>query len=137
MLNEDNLIKTDPTLPEVGAQEAKPVLYKFTNQAQSDELDDILAMFYMGVYNNTIGIMQAYDLNVEKEELILVGVTLDEDGKPDCYPLAKVLRAEDVPNFLAPDGKGGFYDPSNPSENQEAKDNMKSFDAAVVEPTEH
>jgi hypothetical protein len=137
MLNEENLISKPEPEVEANAIDAKPVLYKFTNQAKSDELDDILAMFYMGVYNNTIGIMQAYDLNGEKEELILVGVTLDEDGKPDCYPLAKVLRAEDVPNFLAPDGKGGFYDPANPSENQEAKDNMKSFNDAVVEPTAH
>lgn len=112
---------------------ASPVLYKFTNEAESPHLDDILAMFYQGCYSNTIGIMQAFNLDTNEADLILVGVTLDENGKPDCFPLARALKAEDVTRFLAPDGKGGFYDPLNPSESDEAKENMKSFTDAVVE----
>lgn len=115
---------------------AQPILYKFTNQAQSPALDDILAMFYIGVGGNTLGIMQAFNLVEEREELILVGVQLDEEGKADCYPLAKVLSAEDARNYLAPNGKGGFYDPMDPTDSAVAKEDMRSFTEAVVEEVE-
>lgn len=111
----------------------RPVLYKFTNAEQSHELDNLLAMFYMGVANNSIGIMQAWNLEKEREELILVGVQLDEDGKADCYPLAQCFSIEDSKKYLAPDGKGGFYDPRDLSAVAEAKEGMKSFTEAVVE----
>lgn len=110
-----------------------PTLYKFTNQAQSPELDDILAMFYIGVGGNTIGIMQAFNLITEKEELILVGVQIDEDGKADCYPLASVLNAEQARNYLAPDGEGGFYDPADPIDTARAKENMRTYEDALVQ----
>lgn len=113
-----------------------PVLYKFTNQEHSGHLDDLLAMFYQGTYGNTLGIMTAFNIKEGKEEIILVGVVLDEEGKADCYPVAKVLAAEDVANYLAPDGKSGYYDLRNPSEVSEAKENMRSYSQAVVEPTE-
>ena len=111
----------------------QPVLYKFTNQAQSPELDDLLAMFYIGVGGNTLGIMQAFNLVEEREELVLVGVQLDDEGKADCYPLAKVLSAEDARNYLAPNGKGGFYDPMDPVDSATAKEEMRSYDEAVVD----
>lgn len=115
-------------------QEApSPVLYKFTNHEQSSHLDDLLAMFYQGTYGNSLGIMTAFNLETGVEDIVLVGVVLDEDGKADCYPVAKVLSAEDVANYLAPDGVGGYYDPRNPTETAEAKENMRSFNDAVVE----
>jgi hypothetical protein len=113
--------------------EVRPVLYKFTNAVESHELDDLLAMFYIGVANNTIGIMQAWNLEKEKEELILVGVELDAEGKADLYPLAHCLAVEDTRNYLSPDGKGGFYDPRDPGEVAAAKEGMKSFTESVVE----
>lgn len=113
-----------------------PVLYKFTNQEESGHLDDLLAMFYQGTYGNSLGIMTAFNLETGMEEIVLVGVVLDENGKADCFPVAKVLASEDVLNYLAPDGKGGFYDPRNPTEAAEAKDSMRSYDEAVVETAE-
>ncbi len=110
-----------------------PVLYKFTNQVESPELDDLLALFYRGIYANSVGIMQAHNLDTGEEELILVGVNLDEDGKADCYPLAVCLSVENTRKYLAPDGKGGFYDPRDPSDAAAAKENMKSYTDAVVE----
>ena len=109
-----------------------PVLYKFTNQVDSSELDNILAMYYQGIYSNSVGIMTAWNLETEKEELILVGVTLDGNGKADCYPIAKVLEAEAAGNYLAPNGMGSYYDPLSLSESAEAKDNMKSYNDATV-----
>lgn len=108
-------------------------LYKFTNKADSPYLDSLLTMFYEGVFRNHVGIMEAWSLKDEEEHMILVGVQLDEDGKPECFPIARALRAEDVTNYLAPDGKGGYFDPSNPVELAEAKEGMKSYNEAVVE----
>lgn len=123
-----------PTETEASAQEApSPILFKFTNKEESPYLDSLLAMFYEGAFTNTIGIMEAHCLKTEQEEMILVGVALDADGKAECYPLAKLLRAEDVRDYLSPDGKGGFYDPLNPVEVANAKEDMKSFKDAVIE----
>lgn len=113
--------------------EPKPILFKFTNAAESPWLDSLLAMVYQGAYDNTLGIMEAWDLETESPVTLIVGVALDEDGKAECFPLFKLLKAEDVPFFLSPDGKGGYYDPTNPSEVADAKENMRSFNEAVVE----
>jgi hypothetical protein len=110
-----------------------PVLYKFTNQEHSEYLDNLLAMFYEGTYGNTLGIMTAFNLEEGKEDVVLVGVVFDAEGKAECFPIAKVLSAEDVVKYLAPDGKGGYYDPRNPTEVAAAKESMRSHDEAVVD----
>lgn len=109
------------------------VLFKFTNQEKSPDLDNILAMFYSGVHTNTLGIMTAWNLATEQEEVILVGVQLDENGKPDCFPLCRVLRSEDARVYLSPDGKGGYFDPRDYVENETAKAEMRSYADAVID----
>lgn len=113
--------------------ERQVVLYKFTNREESGYLDNILAMFYAGTGENTIGIMESWDLAGEEEALILVGVQADENGKPVCFPLAKVLKAEDVPNFLAPDGHGNYFNPNDPSEAAAAREGMRTITEATIE----
>lgn len=118
------------------AEELTPktfTLYKFTNKADSPYLDSLLTMFYEGGFRNHIGIMEAWSLKDQEEQIILVGVELDEEGKPNCYPIAKCLRAEDVTNYLAPDGKGGYFDPANPIELAEYKEGVRSYNEAVVD----
>lgn len=112
-------------------------LFKFSNRPTSPYLDSLLAMFYSAASNNQIGIMEGWDLNTNKESLILVGIEMDENGKPDCYPIAKCLSAEEVSNFLAPDGQGGYFDPSNPTELAEYKDRLNTVEAATVEEPTH
>lgn len=109
-----------------------PILFKYTNKEDSPYLDSLLMMFYQGCADNRIGIMEAHNLETSEVEMILVGVELGEDGKTDCYPLARMLRAEDVKNFLAPDGKGGFYDPADPVEREAAREHQIPFVDAVV-----
>lgn len=134
-LNEIQDQQVDANAPEQAPEQAQhsPVLYKFTNAESSPNLDNILAMFYQGVYNNTIGIMEAYNIETEAEELILVGVELDENSKPICFPLCSVLRAEDVTKFLSPNGKGGYFDMLNQAESEAAREEMRPYAAAVVE----
>lgn len=111
------------------------IVYKFTNKAESPFLDGLFTMFHHGAFTNTIGIMDAWNLDSQQEETLLVGITLDEDGKPDCYPLAKVLKAEEVSNYLAPNGKGGYFDPQNPTEVAEYKETVRSHDESLVDDT--
>lgn len=115
------------------AEALKPTLYKFTNKAEAPHLDNLLAMFYQGVYDNTIGIMDAWNLETEQEEMILVGVAADENGKAVCFPLARLLRAEEVPQYLAPDGNGEYFDPYDPTAAAKARDGMKTIKEAIVE----
>ena len=77
--------------------------------------------------------MQAFNIETEKEELILVGVAADDNDKPVCFPLAKVLAAEDVKSYLSPDGKGGWFDERDPTAAAEARDGMRSITEAIVE----
>lgn len=108
-----------------------PILYKFTNQKQAPELEALLAMFYTGAYENRLGIMQAKNVSTDQEELVLVGVSLDADGKTDCYPLARLLRAEEVGSYRSPDGKGGWFDPLDVEEATSAKADMKPASESV------
>lgn len=129
----DEINNTDEAFEPEEHEEHQPILFKFTNKEESPWLDSVLAMFYDGVFRNRIGIMDAWNLDTEQEETVLVGIELDEDGKPDCFPLAKLLRAEDVKNYLSPDGKGEFYDQFDPRDNQKAKDDMRPLEEAVID----
>ena len=118
-------------------EEAKVVIatavFKFTNAEEAPHLDSLLAMFYQGSFDNKLGIMDSFNLNTEEVETILVGVQADENGKPVCFPLAKLLKAEEVPQYLSPDGKGGYFDPMDQEASEAARENMKTIEEAVVE----
>lgn len=107
--------------------------YTFSNKPEDNRqyLEALLVMFYEGAFHNRLGVMEAFDLTTNEETTILVGVEADEDGKPVCYPVARCLKAEEVKNFLAPDGKGGYYDPHDPVEASEARENLKPIKEAV------
>lgn len=77
--------------------------------------------------------MEAYNTETEEEEMLLVGVQLDDDNKPECFPLAKILKQNDMLNYLAPNGKGGYYDMTNEAEVEEVKKNMRA--APITEPS--
>lgn len=113
-----------------------PVLYKFTNAAESPWLDSLLSMFYNGTATNTIGIMDGWNVKTQEPELVIVGVQVDAEGKCDLWPLATVIPAEKTSHYLAPDGKGDYYDPRNHAEAQLVKDGMRSYDEAIVAATD-
>lgn len=108
-----------------------PVIYKFTNRAESNDLDMLLKGFYQGAYSNAIGIMEAYNLDTESVDVLIVGVQLDENGKPDCYPLARALTTKEMHRYLSPDGEGRFYDSENAVENSAVKERMRPYQEAV------
>jgi len=114
-------------IQETPAQERALTLYKFTNNEDSPYLDTVLGMFYEGAFANTVGIMEAFNVKTSEVETILVGVSADRDGKPECYPIAVILGAEHVPNYLMPNGKGGYFDPADAVEVAEAKEGFKTI----------
>ena len=70
----------------------------------------LMEMFYRGAYANTLAYMDAFNEETGEVEQLLVGFEKDEKtGKVDTYPLAKLLRPEDIKVYKAPDGKGGYY----------------------------
>lgn len=103
----DELIEQAPEA-EQAAEAAEVTLYTFSNHSPAPELESLLAMFYKGAVDNQLGIMQALNSETNAEELLLVGVTVD-NGNTHCYPLCTLLKAEDVPRYKAPDGKGGWF----------------------------
>lgn len=83
-------------------------LYTFSNKEERPHLEALLRMFYEGAFRNHIGISEAFDREAKEEVLLLVGVTKDEKGEIINFPIARCLKAEEVVNFLGPDGKGGW-----------------------------
>lgn len=85
------------------------IAYMFTNHAeQGVMLQQLLDMFYRGVYANTIGVGSLMNTETGEEELVLVGLEHREDGLTDTYPLARVLGPDEIANYVFPDGKGGW-----------------------------
>lgn len=97
-------------------------LYTFANHHPAPELEVLLRMFYRGASENMLGIMQALNVATNTEELVLVGVSLDEKGNTQCYPLASLLSREQAPNYRSPDGKGGWFDPNAAEETAVVED---------------
>ena len=89
------------------------VLNVYTNQPTKHQYD-LLEMFYRGTYGGTIGLMEALNKEDDSIEMLLVGIAYEE-GKQVTYPLAKILKPEEIKSYLAPDGKGGYGtdEPSN------------------------
>ncbi len=82
------------------------VLNVYTNQPTKHQYD-LLEMFYRGTYGGTIGLMEAMNKETDTLEMLLVGIAY-EDNKQVTYPLARIIKPEEIKNFLAPDGKGGY-----------------------------
>lgn len=81
----------------------------FTNKDRDISSYQLLQLFYTGAFENTIGLMRAKNKVTGEEEQLIVGMTVNDNGEIDTYPLARVLTPSDVPLYLSPDGKGGWH----------------------------
>ncbi len=92
-------------------QNAEPkeiALAVFSNDPLSVDYD-ILQMFYHGAYANSIGFMKARHKETGELQRLLVGTEWNpQTEKLDVYPLARLLEPEEVSQYSAPDGKGGY-----------------------------
>jgi hypothetical protein len=81
----------------------------FTNKDRDISSYQLLQLFYNGAFENTIGLMRAKNKITGEDEQLLVGMSVNDNGLVDTWPLAKILTPDDVPRYLSPDGKGGWY----------------------------
>lgn len=87
------------------------IAYMFSNDRKNGakRLQPFLDMFYSGVYQNTIGVMEAKNSETGEVELVLVGLQhVGEDTL--TFPIAKILDHSTSQVYLSPDGKGGWID---------------------------
>lgn len=98
------------------AQEQEVTLTVFTNTMQDEAAYQVLQMFYKGAVSNEIGMMRALNNDTHEEELLLVGMTINENGGIDTYPLARCLNHTELDKYFSPDGLGGWYDKGAPAE---------------------
>lgn len=54
-----------------------------------EELESILAMFYLGAERDQLGMARLKNIETGEDELILCGVELDPEGEPVYYPIAR------------------------------------------------
>jgi hypothetical protein len=90
------------------------VLMTFTNHKDKQNLgvlQGLLKMVYHTVLTNRLGIMQAKNSDTDEEEIILVGIEQNGDSI-NAFPLFAPLKAEDVAKYIAPDGTGGWLEPT-------------------------
>ncbi len=92
-------------------QEALPEFTVITNAEDKRPLQTLMWGFDIGVRQGRVGIMQAFDKEQNKEELLLVGLEVAADGGLSCFPLAIVLTDADASRYLAPNGEGGWLQP--------------------------
>lgn len=86
------------------------IAYMFSNDTKNgvERMMPMLKMFYRGLEENTIGLMEVLDTDTGHIELVLVGVEHDDEGLTNTYPLAKILKAPELSRYEMPDGKGGW-----------------------------
>lgn len=98
---------------EQAQQEA--VLMVFTNNKDNAQhmgiLQGLLKMVYHTVLTNRLAVMQAKNAETGEEEIVLVGVEQNGDSI-NAFPLFLPLKAEDVAKYIAPDGQGGWLEPT-------------------------
>lgn len=97
-------------MTDVNKEAELPEFAVFTNAEDKRPLQTLMWGFHSGIMQNRIGIMQALNSVTGQEEILLVGLSLDENGELECFPLAKAISAEEAGAYRTPDGKGGYVD---------------------------
>lgn len=80
----------------------------FTNDKTNPYPQRLLHMLYDGALTNKLGVMHAKDASTGEQVSLIVGIIRNEEGDINCFPLARFLDGAEVPQYLAPDGKGGW-----------------------------
>jgi hypothetical protein len=105
----ENLMSDNEVLtPET--EERGYIAYLFTNDKnKAFVLHQLLEMFHNGVFQNTIGLMEAKNRDTGKVETLIVGVE-HNGAETFTYPLARLLDPEEGAKYAGPDGNGGWLD---------------------------
>lgn len=84
------------------------VLNVLSNKPEARDFD-VLQMLYSGAFANQLALMHAKHEPTGEIHTLLVGMEYSEDLKTSsAYPLARLLSVEQIAEYKAPDGKGGW-----------------------------
>lgn len=106
-LVEKDVAYTSSFIPE--SPEVEHVLHVLSNDPQAWKYD-LLQMLLEGVMTNAVGYMDARHAVTNEPHRLLVGLELDSNGAVNAYPLARLLEPDEIADYIAPDGKGGWAD---------------------------
>lgn len=82
----------------------------FTNDKTNPFVRQQFHMLMNAAFSNQLGVMHAKVRDTDEIKTILVWVTTREEGGVVTYPIATFINPDDAPQFLAPDGSGGYID---------------------------
>lgn len=88
----------------------------FSNNPYNPVPYGLLDLFYKLVHENRVGIIDANDSETGEAALVLCFVGDKGDGDVELYPVASLLKEEEITRYRAPTGDGGFYEPADSAE---------------------
>lgn len=88
--------------------ESTPIVLNVLSNDPSEYKYSLLQMFYDGAFLNQIGYMDAKHKTTGEIHRVLVGMQPNDKGSVDAFPIARLLEADEVQQYLAPDSKGGY-----------------------------
>lgn len=91
----------------------------FTNDPANPMPRQMFHLIMESAFKNKLGIMHAYHAPTKTIHTLLVGLEHHPEHGTMTYPLAKVLLPEDVGNYHAPDGNGGYINLPEESEDND------------------
>lgn len=86
----------------------------FTNDKTNPAIRQMFHTFYQAAFANKLGLMHAKDKE-GKVHTLIVGVEITPEGTI-TYPLARCLEEDEINNFVAPDGNGGWVNDGTSTE---------------------
>lgn len=111
---------TEIQTPVIEDEEPGLIAYMFTNdRTQLPQFQQLLDVYYKGVFENAVGIMQAKHKVTGELSTLLVGVEHLEDGNTVTYPLARILSFDEASSYVGPDCQGGWLEDVEDEEEDE------------------
>jgi hypothetical protein len=83
------------------------VLHVLSNDPTTEKYD-LMEMLHKSALFNTLAYMDALHFDSGDVVPLLCGLAEGPDGQVQAFPLARLLKAEEVKQYLAPDGHGAW-----------------------------
>lgn len=84
----------------------------FTNDKTNPHIRQQFHALMDAAFANVLGVMHAKDKDTGDIHTLLVMVESRGEEGVVTYPMAQLLKMEDMDRYLAPDGSGGYLDPA-------------------------
>lgn len=108
-----NVRAPQPHKRKAAKDKRQEIILNVLSNTPTSELYDILELLYNGAFKNQLALMEALHEPSGTVHRLLVGMEFLDDGKYSAYPLARLLDADELGDYTAPDGKGSYERASN------------------------